>query len=58
MLRLAAEIQKSVLALLDSVCGSFVTERLLRPITIIADHRDQILAFHKFLEQAAIPLRP
>jgi len=57
MLRLAPEIQKRVLTLPVSVRRNAVTERLLRPITGITDHRDQIQEFYKLLEQAAIPLR-
>jgi hypothetical protein len=58
MLRLAPEFQKRVLTLPVSVRRTSITERLLRPITGIADHRDQIQEFYELLKQAAIPLRP
>ncbi|HJX16445.1 MAG TPA: hypothetical protein VJ386_11975 [Candidatus Deferrimicrobiaceae bacterium] len=58
MLRLAPEIQKRVLTLPVSVRRTSITERLLRPITGITDHRDQIQEFYKLLKQAAVPLRP
>ena len=58
MLRLAPEIQKRVLTLPASVRRTSITERLLRPITGITDHRDQVHEFYKLLRQAAIPLKP
>jgi hypothetical protein len=58
MLRLAPEIQKRVLTLPASVRRTAITERLLRPITGIADHRDQMQEFYKLLKHAAVPLRP
>jgi hypothetical protein len=58
MLRLAPEIQKRVLTLPVSVRRTSITERLLRPITGITDHRDQIQEFYKLLKQAAVPLKP
>ena len=58
MLRLAPEIQKRILALPASVRSSSVTERLLRPVTGIIDHRGQLQEFHRLLKRAAIPLRP
>ncbi|HZW35447.1 MAG: hypothetical protein ACM319_03780 [Deltaproteobacteria bacterium] len=58
MLRLAPEIQKRVLTLPASVRRTAITERLLRPITGITDHHDQIQEFYKLLKHAAIPLKP
>jgi hypothetical protein len=58
LLYLAPEIQKRVLTLPVSVRSTSITERLLRPITGIADHRDQIWEFYKLLKQAPVPLRP
>jgi hypothetical protein len=58
MLRLAPEIQKRVLTLPVSVRRTAITERLLRPIMGITDHRDQVQEFYKLLKQAAVPLRP
>ena len=49
MLRLAPQIQEQILSLPD-ISGRFhVSERLLRPIGAIADQRDQLREFHKFL---------
>lgn len=58
MLRLAPEIQKRVLTLPASVRRTAITERLLRPITGITDHRDQVQKFYKLLKHAAIPVKP
>jgi len=58
MLRLAPEIQERVLTLPASVRRTAITERLLRPITGITDHRDQIQEFYKLLKHAAIPVKP
>jgi hypothetical protein len=58
MLRLAPEIQKRVLTLPASVRRTAITEQLLRPITGITDHRDQIQEFYNLLKQAAVLLRP
>jgi mRNA interferase RelE/StbE len=57
-LRLAPEIQKRVLTHPVSVRRTSITELLLRPITGITDHRDQIQEYYKLLKQAAVPLRP
>lgn len=45
MLRLAPEIQEQILSIPDSVLSPPVTERLLRPIEAITDHRDQLKKF-------------
>ena len=49
LLRLVPEIQEYVLALPDSVRRSPVTERMLRPIGNIADHRNQVREYQRFL---------
>ncbi|MGB7631948.1 MAG: hypothetical protein WBM29_12840, partial [Candidatus Deferrimicrobium sp.] len=49
MMRLAPEIRQFILFLPEAVHRPPVTERLLRPIGAIADHRDQLREFHKFL---------
>lgn len=49
MLRLAPEIQGQILSMPDAVGRPPVTERILRPIGVIADQRDQLREFHKFL---------
>jgi hypothetical protein len=49
MLRLAPEIQERILSLPDTIRRRAVTERLLRPITAVADHRDQLREFKRHL---------
>lgn len=49
MLRLAPEIREQILSLPDIAIRSSVTERMLRPIRAIADHRDQRREFHKLV---------
>ncbi|MBE0569503.1 MAG: hypothetical protein IH576_02560 [Deltaproteobacteria bacterium] len=46
MLRLAPEIQQQILTTPDTIRRPPVTERMLRPIRAIADHRDQLRKFH------------
>ena len=46
MLRLASEIQQQILTTPDTIRRPPVTERMLRPIRAIADHRDQLRKFH------------
>ena len=49
LLRLASEIQGKILALPDDFHSSSVTERILRPIGAVADQRNQVREFHRFL---------
>jgi|GEM_PF-466801 len=49
MLRLAPEIQERILSMPDGVGRASLTERMLRPFGTIADQRDQILKFQRFL---------
>lgn len=49
MLRLAPEIQERILSMSDGVGRASLTERILRPFGTIADQRDQILKFQRFL---------
>jgi len=49
MLRLAPDIQEKILTSPHSLHGRPVTERMLRPIGAIADHRDQLREFNKNL---------
>jgi hypothetical protein len=49
MLWLAPEIQEQILHMPDATRRPLVTERILRPIVTIADHKDQLREFHKFL---------
>ena len=49
MLRLAPEIQERILSMPDGVGHSSLTERMLRPFGTIADQRDQVKEFHKYL---------
>ena len=49
MLRLAPEIQGKILALPDDFHSSSVAERILRPVGAIADQRNQVREFHRFL---------
>jgi len=49
LLRLAPEIRGKILALPDDFHSSSVTERILRPIGAIADQRNQVREFHRFL---------
>ena len=49
MLRLSPKIQEQIQSLPDIAGRSPVTERMLRPIGAIADNRDQLREFHKFL---------
>ncbi|OGP58757.1 MAG: hypothetical protein A2V67_18020 [Deltaproteobacteria bacterium RBG_13_61_14] len=46
LLRLAPEIQEYILAIPETTGRSALSERLLRPITRIDDHREQLRAFH------------
>jgi len=46
LLRLAPEIKKRILSLPNTLCRSPHTERSLRPIASIANHRDQLREFH------------
>jgi hypothetical protein len=45
MLRLATEIQEKILSIPDAYGRPEITERQLRPIESIADHRVQIQEF-------------
>jgi hypothetical protein len=47
LLRLAPEIQEKILSSPGTLHHRLVTERLLRPIGAIADHRDQMREFQK-----------
>lgn len=47
MLRLAPEIQEQILSLPENIRRPPATERMLRPIEPITDHRDQRLEFRK-----------
>ena len=49
LLRLAPEIREKILSLPDTQHRCPMTERMLRPIGAIAEHRDQLREFHKFL---------
>jgi hypothetical protein len=49
LLRLAPEIQERILISPDTLDRRPVTERILRPIGAIADQRDQVREFHRFL---------
>jgi len=49
MLRLAPEIQERILSLPNTIRRRAVTERLLRPIKAVADHRDQLREFKRLL---------
>jgi hypothetical protein len=49
MLRLAPEIQERILSLPDTIRRRAVTERMLRPIKAVANHRDQLREFKRFL---------
>ncbi len=49
MLRLAPEIQDKILNSPATLPYRPVTERMLRPIGSIADQREQVREFHKFL---------
>ncbi|MBW6521838.1 MAG: hypothetical protein K0A99_12660 [Desulfoarculaceae bacterium] len=49
MLRLAPEIQEQIQSLPDGVGRASLTERMLRPFGTIADQRDQIRKFQRFL---------
>jgi hypothetical protein len=49
MLRLAPDIQEKILTSPHSLHRRPVTERMLRPIGAIADHRDQLREFNKNL---------
>ena len=58
LLRLAPEIREKILSMPKAVGRSCVTERVLRPITALTDHRDQLQEFQKLLEPSMIALRP
>jgi len=47
--RVEPEIRGKILALPDDFHSSSVTERMLRPIGAIADQRNQVREFHRFL---------
>jgi hypothetical protein len=49
LLRLAPEIREQILSIPDVVRRSPISERILRPIEIMTDYRDQLQEFHKFL---------
>jgi hypothetical protein len=49
MLRLAPEIHNQILSMPNTVRRPSVTERVLRSITTIIDHRDQLREFHKLV---------
>jgi hypothetical protein len=49
MLCLAPQIQEQIRSMPDGIQRQTVTERMLRPIEIITDYRDQLQEFHKFL---------
>jgi hypothetical protein len=49
MLRLAPEIQEYILSMPNAVRCPSVTERVLRSITTITNHRDQFREFHKLV---------
>ena len=50
ILRLAPEIQQRILSTSELDGHPRVTERMLRPIKCVTDHRDQLREFHKLLE--------
>lgn len=50
LLRLAPEIQEKILTPAGTFQRRPVTERMLRPIGSIADQRDQLREFHRFLD--------
>ena len=52
LLRLAPEIQEKILSSPGTLHHRLVTERLLRPIGAIADHRDQMREFQKNMMSA------
>ena len=49
MLRLAPEIHEQILSIPDGVSRPPISERILRPIEIMPDYRDQLREFHKLL---------
>jgi hypothetical protein len=49
MLRLAPEIRERILSMPDEVGRASLTERMLRPFGTIANQRDQIRKFQRFL---------
>jgi hypothetical protein len=49
LLRLAPEVQEYILAMAETTGRSALSERLLRPITRIDDHRKQLKAFHRLI---------
>jgi len=49
LLRLAPEIQQHVLSMPDAVRRPAITERALRAITQVENHREQIAEFHNLL---------
>jgi len=49
MLRLAPEIRERILSMPDGVGRASLTERMLRPFGTIANQRDQIRKFQRFL---------
>lgn len=53
LLCLGPEIRKKILSMPKAARRSSVTERVLRPITALTDHRDQLQEFHKLLERFA-----
>ena len=57
MLNLAPEIREKILSMPKAVGRSLVTERVLRPITALANQRDQLKEFHKLLQHSAASLR-
>jgi hypothetical protein len=57
MLRLAPEIQEHILSMPDIDHRPPVSERMLRPIEFITDHRDQLREFHRLLVWCSKRLR-
>ena len=51
MLRLAPEIREDILAMPEMARRSLVTERVLRPIAQIPDHRHQLQMFEALIQQ-------
>jgi hypothetical protein len=49
LLRLAPEIQEKIITSPGTIHRRIVTERMLRPIGAIADQREQVEEFHRFL---------
>jgi hypothetical protein len=56
LLNLAPEIQDHILNLPKISCRSAVTERSLRPITLITNNDEQTIAFKSFLDHQPLPV--